>query len=157
MIGYLCKINSMKTTARFLDGMAFEIGARQHRYTLDTAMLGGKDTAATPKEAVLGAILGCTGMDVVALFKKFKLDPAGVSLSAESELTDSHPKVFKQIVITYSFPDSTPADKACEAVELSMTKLCGVSAMVNPVSPIVWKIEIGGQITAEGKAGFERA
>jgi putative redox protein len=41
-----------------------------------------------------------------------------------------------------------------EAVTLSLTKYCGVSAMVNEVSPIHYAVEVNGATVATGEASF---
>jgi putative redox protein len=45
-------------------------------------------------------------------------------------------------------------DKVREAVELSMTKFCGVSAMISKVVPIFYTIVINGEVEHRGQAKF---
>lgn len=145
----------MKSELKHLGGMAFEASHRQHRYLLDTATLGGTDRGASPKELLLSSVLGCTGMDVAALLKKYKIATDTFELEANADLTEQHPKIFKQIDIVYKITgQNIPIEKAREAVELSMTKFCGVSAMVSKASPIFYTIVINGEIQHRGQARF---
>ena len=43
---------------------------------------------------------------------------------------------------------------AVEAVTLSMTKFCGVSAMVAPTSPIFYSVVVNGEIEGRDQAHF---
>lgn len=149
----------MKANLEWKEAMTFEAKVRQHTFTLDTPHLGGKDQGATPKEFLISAILGCSGMDVVALLKKYKIPMKSLKLSGNAETRESHPKIFPQIDIVFDVTvdlsnRETELPKIIEAVELSMTKFCGVSAMVAPTSPIFYSVVVNGEIEGRGQAKF---
>jgi len=145
----------MKATLKHRDGMAFDWAIRGHHGTLDTALLGGKDRGPSPKELLLPILLGCTGMDVVALLKKFQVPFTGFSLSASAEPREPHPRVFGEIAIEYALTgDGIPLDKVREAVDLSMTKYCAVSAMVSKAVSIRYHVLVNGEKVHEGTAKF---
>jgi putative redox protein len=115
----------------------------------------GSDSAMTPKELLLLAVSGCTGMDVVALLKKFKQPFEAFSVEAEGELTEGmHPSVFKEINLIFKITGNVESNKAIEAVQLSQTKYCGVSAMVSTSVPIHYTIFINEKKVGSGKAKF---
>lgn len=148
-------VRTMKVELSHTGGMAFRGQAGRHEFVLDTSMLGGQDTGPTPKQMLLASILGCTGMDVVPLFRKFRQNVSAVKLTAETEQTETHPKVFQEILVTFDVTgEGIDPAKIQEAVELSLTKYCGVSAMVSKVSPIAYRIMLNGQETARGHAQF---
>jgi putative redox protein len=64
-------------------------------------------------------------------------------IEAEADQTEEHPKVFKDIFITYKLrTDKTNEEKVKKAIELSLEKYCGVSAMLRKNSPIHYKLRI---------------
>ncbi|MBL7709390.1 MAG: OsmC family protein, partial [Chitinophagaceae bacterium] len=57
--------------------------------------------------------------------------------------TEENPKVFKWIMITYNIKTAPEnEDKVRKAIDLSLEKYCGVSAMLRKNSPINYKLEI---------------
>jgi putative redox protein len=149
----------MKATLEWKNEMTFEAKARGHAFTLDSPNNGGKDLGASPKEALIAAILGCSAIDVVSLLKKYRLELKSFSMTGNAESRDIHPKIFPQIDIVFDLGVDLPnrdtdLPKVLEAVELSMTKYCGVSAMVAPTSPIFYTVVVNGEIEGRGQANF---
>jgi putative redox protein len=152
----------MKASLEWKNGMTFAGKIREHTFTLDTPDLGGKNLGPTPKETVISSVLGCTGMDVVALLRKFRIDLKAFSLSGNADPRDIHPKVFTQIDVVFDlkveFKDrEQELPKIVEAVELSLTRYCAVSAMVAPTSPIFYTVLVNGEIEGRGQADFTTA
>ncbi len=149
----------MKATLEWKDAMTFEAKARDHVFTLDTASLGGRDRGPSPKEALLAAVLGCSGIDVVSLLKKDRIELKKFTLTANADSREIHPRIFPQIDVVFDLQvESKDAEselpKILGAVELSMTKYCGVSAMVAPTSPIFYTVVLNGEIEGRGQAIF---
>ena len=72
-----------------------------------------------------------------------KVEFSKFSIEAEAEQTEEHPKVFKEILVTYTM--KTAADneeKVRKAIELSLEKYCGVAAMLRKNSAIQYKLVI---------------
>ena len=89
---------------------------------------GGLGEAPNPKQMVLHGLAGCTGLDVVAILEKKKVDYDSFSLDVEAEQTSIHPKHFKSIKILYRFVADEDARQHIErAVELSTKQFCGGS------------------------------
>ena len=139
-------------------GFAFEGSARGHTFKYDiSAPQGGTDTGPTPKEALLGSIMSCSAMDVVSILKKHAMVPDLFEISSEAETGTAHPRVFKQIDLVFELKGAQlTAEKVIEAVEASMTKYCGVSAMVCAVSPMIYKIILNSEVIFNGKADFSK-
>ena len=105
---------------------------------------GGSDAGIRPKELLLLSLAGCTASDVVSILqkKRVKLDDFEINISAE--MTEEHPKVFTKIDLEYVFYGDNIAEKDVErAIELSETKYCGVTAMLEKAIDInhTYKIE----------------
>jgi putative redox protein len=145
----------MIVEATHAGGLEFHVRAGDHQVILDAKAPTGKDHGPSPKEMLLAAVLGCTGMDVAGLIKKYKMEPDEFSLIGEAIARDEHPKIFPRMDVIYRLKGKDlDAAKIQQAVELSMTKYCGVSAMVAEAAPIYYTIEINGEVTGKGQARF---
>lgn len=83
-----------------------------------------------PKSLMLSALAGCTGLDVVSLIKKMKLDVANFQIDTIANLTDEHPKFYDKVVVEYHFHGTNLNEKKLQrAVDLSVEKYCGVMEM----------------------------
>lgn len=103
--------------------MAFKATNRHHTIDIDTsAQFGGQDTAPTPKELVLNAMMGCTAMDVVSILKKMRLPLEKFSMNIEAEKNQDPPVHFIKATLTFDLTGEIPLDKAVKAVEASLTK-----------------------------------
>lgn len=129
-------------------------GLVQAHTEMDARSPMGSDSAHTPKELVLAGICGCTGMDVVALLKKFKQSFDRFTIEAESELTQGHPSVFKEVKLAFKFWGVLDSEKVIEAITLSQTKYCGVSAMLAKAAPITYDVFLNDQKINSGRAEF---
>jgi putative redox protein len=90
---------------------------------------------------LLGALCGCTGVDVVSILEKMKLKPVQMSMSAEAERGEEHPRILRRIWITYSIETEPPdAAKVFRAVELSAQKYCAVAATLAAAGEIRYRV-----------------
>lgn len=124
--------------------MAFDVTLEGHTFGVDAAEeFGGRGHGPKPKALVLSALAGCTAMDVTAILKKMRVELESFGVDVSGELTDEHPKVYHQIHITYRFkgPD-LDRSKLERAVELSQTRYCGVSKMLQGTAKITHEIRV---------------
>jgi len=134
----------MKSKVVLKDGMYFlgELGGFEIPVDADEKV-GGQNRGPRPKGLVLTSLVGCTAMDVIALLRKMRAEPAEFSVEAETELTDEHPKIFKTVKVTYYFKGGeVTREKAEKAVKLSQEKYCGVSAMLRKAVPVEYDIVV---------------
>ena len=134
----------MKSKVTLKDGMHFMGELDGFDVPVDAdAKVGGRNLGPKPKGLMLTSLAGCTGMDVISILRKMKIEPDGFSVETEAELTDEHPKVFKNVKIIYRLKgNDIPREKVQRAVELSQDKYCGVSAMLKVAVPIEYEIVI---------------
>ncbi len=100
--------------------------------------------AATPLDAVLQALGGCSMMDILSIIRKMRKEPISLTVDLEAERAEEHPKVFTAIHINYRLasPDATLADLE-KAAGLSMEKYCSVAAMLRASGcKITWATEL---------------
>ena len=124
--------------------MSFESEIDGHKITLDASPeVGGKDKGPRPKPFVLLALAGCTGMDVVSMLKKMRVEYEGLEIKVEGELAEDHPKTFTSMKVVFEFKGKNlPMDKIEKAVALSDEKYCGVSALYKKAIPLTTEIRV---------------
>ena len=92
---------------------------------------GGSNAGIRPKELVLLGLAGCTGSDVVSILSKKKVKYDNYEMNLTAEVAETHPQVFTKIHIEYVFYGNEINPKDVErAIELSLTKYCSVTAML---------------------------
>ena len=119
--------------------MAFESSFDGHTVELNGASgPDGKRLGFSPKALLLSGLAGCSGIDVVEMLNKMRVPFTNLEITVQSEQTEEHPKVFKDIYIEYRLTaEATYEDKIKRAVDLSLEKYCGVAAMLRKNSTII--------------------
>ncbi len=146
----------MKTAVIWKDRMMFEGVADDHIVSMDAKPPIGKNAGASPKELVAMGLGGCTSMDVIALLKKYKQVPKTFRIDVEIQpSTGEHPIVFEKAILSFNVEGEVDAEKLNEAVMLSQTKYCGVSAMLSKSFPIEYRVILNGKEIGTGNANFE--
>lgn len=103
----------------------------------------GLGEAPTPKQLVLYGLAGCTGLDVASMLERQHIAFQDFEVEVEAELTSSHPKVFRQLRITYRLAaDAAHRAKVERAIQLSEERFCGVSAMLRKTAEITWELDL---------------
>jgi putative redox protein len=130
------------------EDMAFDSHIDKHILRIDASGDLGNDTGPSPKKLLLTSLTGCTGIDIVSLLKKMRVPFTGLEIEAEADLTEDHPKVYKEIRLTYKvYGKDLPKAKVEKAVNLSKEKYCGVSAMLSKNNPIIYSIEYPDEVS----------
>ena len=118
-----------------------------HWVTMDgPAEFGGSDAGVRPKELLLLSLAGCTGSDVASILQKKRVKLEGFEMNLTADTTEDYPQVFTKIHVEYVFYGDNINEKDIEkAIELSQTKYCGVTAMLEKAMEIThsYKIEKG--------------
>jgi putative redox protein len=124
--------------------MAFEATVDGHSLLLDASpSVGGHKAGPRPKSLLMVSVAGCTGMDVISILKKMKIELAGFNVHVDGTLTEEHPKHFTDIHLIYEFTGKDiPFDKVKHAIELSQDKYCGVSATLKKALRLTYEIKI---------------
>ncbi|PID31060.1 MAG: osmotically inducible protein C [Candidatus Cloacimonadota bacterium] len=112
--------------------ISFDIDQDGFKFVTDAKKeFGGEGKGPSPKGLLLSGLIGCTGMDVVSMLKKMRVNYDKLEITASADVTNEHPKVFTDITLVYSFEGADiDSSKVKRAISLSMEKYCGVSAML---------------------------
>lgn len=105
--------------------------------------VGGENGGSRPTELVLMGLGGCTAMDVISILGKMKQNVTDFEIKLHADKTETHPKIFKDIVIEYVLTGhSLDRDAVEKAVKLSEEKYCSVQAMLRKAADIDIKVTI---------------
>lgn len=127
-----------KIEVKWTEKMSFDATVNDHKIVLDAMeAVGGEDKGPRPKPLLLVSLGGCTGMDVVSMLKKMRVEFDYFNVEVEGELTEEHPKYYHTITINYIFKGKDlPMEKLEKAVNLSQDRYCGVTAMLEKAATI---------------------
>lgn len=130
----------MKTITTWKGGLEFESMQDQAG---PLVMDGNLKKGLSPKGLLLAGLAGCAAVDVVEILQKMRVHFTSLQVSSEADQTDQHPRVFKDIALTFIVnAESTELDKIKKAVDLSMEKYCGVAAMLRKNSAIHANVQL---------------
>lgn len=137
-------MGTQSVNIEWTSGMAFKADVNGFNVIIDAEeRVGGKDQGPPPKPLLLVSLGGCTGMDVISILKKMRIEPTYFNVVVESELTDEHPKHFKHIHLIYEFKgNNLPMEQLQKAISLSQERYCGVSATLKNSVEITSEIRI---------------
>lgn len=135
-------MNTHTADTIFNGGMKFTATIGGHEVVMDAGHDdGGQDSAPSPKKLMLASLAGCTGIDIVMILNKMKVEFSEFSIHTEAEQTDDHPKTYKKVKLIYRIKvaehDKIKMEKA---VMLSQDKYCGVSAMFREFADLTWSV-----------------
>ena len=123
-------------------GMNFTTLIDGHSITIDLdKAAGGAEAGPGPKILMLVSLAGCTGVDVVSLLKKMKANFSDFTINIKAHLTEVHPRIYDNVIITYNIKVSKADESKVEkAIALSQDKYCGVSEMFRAFAKLSNKI-----------------
>ena len=133
-----------KISTSWAGNMQFDAEVSGHKVAMDAApQVGGKDQGARPKQLMMAALAGCTGMDVISILKKMRVEVEAFDIDIEANMTEEHPKHYDKMHIIYKFKGKDLDEgKLKKAVELSQDRYCGVSATYRQTMELTYKIVI---------------
>ena len=124
--------------------MAFEADINGHKVLMDAPLDGGgNNSGPSPKKLMLVALSGCTGMDVVSILKKMRVDIEKCNVEVQGDVTDEHPRQYFKMHVIYEFiGKNLPVDKLEKAVKMSEENYCGVGALYRKAIEVTSEIRV---------------
>lgn len=135
----------MKTTLKQIRGTTFAALADSGHWTvLDTSEKDdGAGGATGPMEMVLNALGSCSGIDILLILKKMRVQIDDLGINLEADRAKEHPKVFTKVHIEYAFRGEGIKEKDVErAIQLSLDTYCSVAGMVRETAEITTSYKI---------------
>jgi putative redox protein len=119
-------------TTTLVDGMHFQVAIDEFIIDIDAAAeVGGVGAGPQPIRLVLGALSGCTGMDVISILRKKRQEITHFSVEVVGTRATEHPKVYTDIEIVYRVHGRGIDPEAVQrAINLSEEKYCPVMGML---------------------------
>lgn len=106
-------------------------------------MDGIRKNGISPKALLLAGLSGCSGIDVVEILNKMRIEFSNLKIAVETTQTDENPKIFKDIHLHFSIQtEKENEEKVRKAIDLSLEKYCGVAAMLRKNSTIDFSLII---------------
>lgn len=131
--------HSVKTA--FNHNLAFTAKIGDYEVPMDTSDENTSNFGPSPKKLMLASLAGCTGIDVVSILNKMKVSFSDFTIGIDASLTDEHPKIYKDVMMTYQIKVAeVDRPKMEKAVTLSQEKYCGVSAMFKAFANVKFEI-----------------
>ena len=102
---------------------------------------GGSNQGLSPKALMLSSLGGCTGLDLLSLLKKMRVEIEGFKVIVNGELTEEHPKYYDKVSIDYYFIGTDlNKENIKKAVSLSEERYCGVIKMFRAFAEVTIEI-----------------
>ena len=132
-----------KVANKWIADMHFNIAQTGGNVDIDAdEAVGGQGKGLLPKPMMLSTLAGCTSMDVVSMLKKMRAEVAGFEVQVTGELTDEHPKIYHKVLVEYLFYGTDfQKEKIEKAVDLSVTRYCGVMEMFRKFAELTIEIK----------------
>ena len=106
---------------------------------------GGSGQGAGPMQAVIMALGGCSGIDIVSILKKGRQDLRAFDTEIDYERSKTDvPALFTRIHVHYIFAGDLKAAIVRRAVDLSIHKYCSVAKILEKTASITVSYSING-------------
>ena len=104
---------------------------------------GDSKTAPSPFDTLLGALATCSATDVVSILQKQRTPVTALHVAVDAQRVDETPRRLASVVLHFAItaPGATAA-KVQRAVELSVTKYCGVGSSRRTDVPVSWTVDL---------------
>ncbi|SFX37456.1 putative redox protein [Thermoactinomyces sp. DSM 45891] len=135
----------MKIDIQWQGKMEFKTEAPSgHHITMDASSeVGGENRGPRPTEMLLSAVGTCSGIDIVDILEKMRLEVQSFSMEVRGERANEFPKKFTSVHMHYCLTGDLPIEKVRRAVHLSVEKYCTVSNSLS--ARITASFEVNGE------------
>jgi putative redox protein len=119
--------------------------ANGHTVKLDSSPeTGGDNFGVRPMQNLLMSLGGCSGIDIVSILKKQRMQIDGFNMYIEGEREQGkEPSLWKTINIVFELKGAIDIEKAKRACELSIDKYCSVAATLRAAgATIKWEVRV---------------
>ena len=84
-----------KVITKWSEGMKFQtIGPNGSSLTLGSSLEGDNQKVASPKALMLSSLAVCSGIDIVSILEKMKVELNDFKINTIGSLTQEHPKYY---------------------------------------------------------------
>ena len=115
-----------------------------HSNSFDLVVDSGPGAVApNPVRLLMLALGACTGMDVISILRKKRLTVTGYSIGVSGQRRAEHPRTFTNLEVVHRVRGRDVTAAAVEeAVRLSATRYCTVTAQIGNSATITHRVEV---------------
>ena len=125
-----------KVNTKYLNQMSFETEVDGFKLILSSENEGPR-----PKKLMLSSLGAYTGIDVVSILNKMRVEFSDFSVEIDANLTEEHPKIYNSVLVIYKIKVSEEfKEKVNHAIDLSVEKYCGVMEMFRMFSKVITEV-----------------
>lgn len=101
-------------------------------------------TGPSPVDALLCALAGCTGVDIVDILEKRRTPVTSLDIAVTGQRADAVPARLTAVELRYRIGGAGIERVHAErAIELAVTKYCSVRDSLDPNLAVTWTLELG--------------
>ena len=118
-----------------------------HKVLLDNkSKKEGEVEGISPTELLLMGLAGCSGIDIISILEKQKINPTSLKMEVEGERKKNQvPSLFEVINVKVMLEGDIIPEKVIRAVKLSFDKYCSVSKTLEKTAKINYQIFLNGK------------
>ncbi len=132
-------VEARTVVVELVEGMSFRTTTPSgHALVLDSSPdVGGRERGPRPMELLLASLGACTGMDVISVLRKMRMDITSYSVRVGGSRASEHPRVFTSLTVEHVVRGrGLKLERVRHAVELSARQYCPAMAMLSRAVPI---------------------
>jgi len=119
--------------------------ANGHIVNIDSSLEnGGTNFGVRPMQLLLMGLGGCSGIDIISILKKQRVDVKGFSMKLEGEREQgTGPTLWKNVHIVFELTGEIDQAKAKKACDLSIEKYCSVAETLRHAGcTLSWEVRV---------------
>jgi putative redox protein len=103
---------------------------------------GGTGIGITPMDLLLMALGGCAGLEIVTMLKSRNQKLLAFNIDIEGLVREEIPRILTKIYVKFILRGELDDEIVDRVINLTMSKLCPIAAMLSQLSEIKWSYEI---------------
>ena len=103
-----------------------ETGSGEAAVELELGLDGSRENGFSPMDALLAAVGGCMGIDVVLILTKMRATVDSLRITVDGERNEDPPRYFRNITMRFELQGAITRAQAERAVSLSRETYCSV-------------------------------
>ncbi len=104
--------------------------------------IGGNDNGFRPMELLLAGLGGCSGIDILHILKKQKIEVEDFVIKIEDSRKNEQPAIFETIKVLFEVKGDVDEAKLKRAINLSMEKYCSVTRILEKSATIEYSYKL---------------
>jgi len=144
----------MKTECEWMGKTNFVANINGFKVQMDAEQPFENGNSTLPKELVLGAFCGSTGVDVLGFLRRHNQVPDRFTIKAEAEASTGRPIELEKISLIYEISGLCNPERTTEAVSLSQTHYYPVGSQISQNASISYEVWLNGRSISRGSGNF---